>query len=187
MTETASPGDLTFIGEVYRHRMTTQLYGPKPRIDGILLRDLEVFSDEGGDFCEITRIGSDGTLAAFPGYRPEQISFSLMLPGTIKAWHLHERQDDLWFVPATDRLLIGLLDVRGDSETFRNSMRLVLGAGKARLLYIPKGVAHGVANSSGIAASILYFTDRAFDAENPDEHRLPHDLLGAEFWTIPPG
>ena len=66
-------------------------------------------------------------------------------------------------------------------------MRFALGAGKARLLFIPRGVAHGVANLSSRPASIIYFVNRAFDAENPDEHRLPWDVIGAAFWSIQPG
>jgi dTDP-4-dehydrorhamnose 3,5-epimerase len=175
------------VSPAYRDRVTTQAYGPRPRIDGVEIVDLALFGDEGGDFCEVTRFGPDGTLSLLPGYRPAQISYSFMEPGTVKAWHLHRRQDDLWFVPPHDRLLIGLLDVREDSPTHGVSMRLVLGAGKARLLYVPRGVAHGLANLTGRTAGVMYFVNTAFDRECPDEHRLPHDLLGADFWTVQPG
>lgn len=174
-------------GEPYRAQVRTQSYAPKASIDGARLIDLRLFSDEGGDFCELTRFLPDGTLAAAPGYRPAQISYSLMEPGAIKAWHLHHDQDDLWFVPARNRLLVGLLDVRGTSPTFKVSMRLVMGAGKVHLLYIPRGVAHGVANVSPSAAELIYFANNAFNPGQPDEHRLPYDLLGADFWTIQPG
>jgi dTDP-4-dehydrorhamnose 3,5-epimerase len=153
----------------------------------VQLIDLPLFSDEGGDFCELTRFLADGTLSQLPEYRPAQISYSLMEPGTIKAWHLHRNQDDLWFVPPGDRLLIGLLDTREGSPTHDRSMRLVMGAGKARLLFVPRGVAHGVANLSPRPASVIYFVNQGFDAQQPDEHRLPHDILGPDFWTIQPG
>jgi dTDP-4-dehydrorhamnose 3,5-epimerase len=110
-----------------------------------------------------------------------------MEPGTIKAWHLHQRQDDLWFVPPHDRLLVGLLDAREHSPTYRGRQRIVMGAGRARLLLIPRGVAHGVANLSGRPASVIYFVNQPFDPQNPDEHRLPHDLVGEDFWRITPG
>jgi dTDP-4-dehydrorhamnose 3,5-epimerase len=66
-------------------------------------------------------------------------------------------------------------------------MRLVLGSGKARLLLIPRGVAHGVANLSSQPAAVIYFVNQAFNLERPDEHRLPYDLLGEDFWSIRPG
>jgi dTDP-4-dehydrorhamnose 3,5-epimerase len=149
--------------------------------------DLPLFSDEGGDFCEISRVTADGTLEAVEGYRPAQCSYSYMEPGTIKAWHLHRYQDDLWFVPPHDRLLVGLLDTRATSPSNGVAMRLTLGAGRARLLYIPRGVAHGVANVSSRPGHVVYFANNVFDAENPDEHRLPHDLVGGDFWSIVPG
>lgn len=176
-----------WVGEEYRTQVSTQSYGERVAIAGVKRIELRHFSDEGGDFCEITRFGEDGTLAVFPGYRPAQLSYSLMEPGTVKAWHLHRRQDDLWFLPAGPRLLVGLLDVREDSETYRTSMRVALGTGRPCLLFIPRGVAHGVANLGTGPASVLYFVSEAFDTEHPDEHRLPADLLGDRFWAIPPG
>lgn len=176
-----------WIGPEYRERASTQTYGARARIEGVRLIDLTVFSDEGGDFCEITRVGPDGALVAVPEYRPAQMSYSYMEPGTVKAWHLHQRQDDVWFVPPRDRLLVGLLDTREGSASYGASLRLTLGAGKARLLLIPRGVAHGVANLTPRPASVVYFSNTAFDATNPDEHRLPWDILGAGFWQIEPG
>ncbi len=183
--ETPTPNEA--IGEEFRPHVSTQQYGGKARIEGVQLVDLPVFSDEGGDFCEVGRFLNDGTLSTFPGYRGAQLSYSYMEPGTIKAWHLHHRQDDLWFIPPSQRLLVGLLDVREGSPTYRSHMRLAMGAGKARLLFIPRGVAHGVANLTPHGASLLYFVTQHFNADHPDEHRLPHDILGTEFWTIRPG
>jgi dTDP-4-dehydrorhamnose 3,5-epimerase len=184
----AESGDVrAWVAERFRDAVSTQSYGQRRAIDGVLLIDLKVFSDEGGDFCEVSRLGADGTLECLPSYRPAQISYSLMEPGAIKAWHLHREQDDLWFVPPSERLLIGLLDVREGSATSDAVMRLALGAGNARLLLIPRGVAHGVANLGTRPAMLVYFANNVFDAANPDEHRLPFDLLGPDFWSIRPG
>lgn len=179
--------DRVRIAEEYGRRRTTQSYGTAASIEGVQRIDLPLFSDEGGDFCEIGRFLANGAIEGLVDYQPAQISYSYMEPGTIKAWHLHERQDDLWFVSPHDRLLVGLLDVREGSVTQGVQQRLTLGAGKARLLRIPRGVAHGAANVSGRPASIIYFTDNAFDPDQPDEHRLPYDLLGEDFWRIIPG
>ncbi len=133
MSVEESAADNPSIGSDYRDLVDTQSYGARPRIDGVSLIELSVFSDEGGDFCEISRLREDGTLTSFPGYKPAQISYSLMEPGQIKALHLHRHQDDLWFVPPVHRLLVGLLDIRDGSETLGTSMRLTLGAGKGTL------------------------------------------------------
>lgn len=179
--------DDEWIGERYRGALSTQSYGAGRGIEGVQTVDLRVFSDEGGDFCEVTRFLQDGSLQHFPGYRPAQISYSYIEPGAVKAWHLHRHQDDLWFVPPGTRLLVGLFDVRQDSPSFECSMRVVLGAGRSRLIYIPRGVAHGMANLTPSGTCLLYFSNHGFDAEHPDEHRLPWDLLGQDFWSIRPG
>jgi dTDP-4-dehydrorhamnose 3,5-epimerase len=179
--------DYGWIGSAYRDAASTQSYGGRARIEGVERVDLTLFSDEGGDFTEVTRFNPDGTLAVLPDYRPAQTSYSSMEPGTIKAWHLHNLQDDLWFVPPHNRLIVGLLDVREQSETYQTAMRLTLGVGKPCLLLIPRGVAHGIANVNSHPGHVLYFANNAFDPEQPDEHRLPWDLLGADFWTVRPG
>ena len=66
-------------------------------------------------------------------------------------------------------------------------MRFILGAGVAQLLVIPAGVAHGAANPWTESTSMTYFTDRQFDPGHPDEHRLPYDLFGPDFWQLKNG
>ncbi|MGI8827775.1 MAG: dTDP-4-dehydrorhamnose 3,5-epimerase family protein [Chloroflexota bacterium] len=176
-----------WVGAAYREQAWTQEYGPAATIDGVRLIDLRHFSDEGGDFCELARFGPGGVVEGLPGYHIAQISYSLMEPGAIKAWHVHQHQDDVWFAMPAERLLVGLLDVREASPTYRRTMRFVLGAGRARLLFIPRGVAHGAANLGARPASIVYLMNQTFDPDRPDEHRLPYDALGAAFWSIHPG
>lgn len=175
------------LGETYRSQVTTQSYTAAPTIDGVRIFDLRVFGDEGGDFCEIARLSDDRGLEGIPGFTPHQVSYSYMGPGTIKAWHLHYEQEDLWFVPPESRLLVGLLDVRRESPTYENAMRFMMGGGKAKLLLIPRGVAHGVANLSERASMMVYFTSAKFNVADPDERRLPFDLLGTDFWINRPG
>jgi dTDP-4-dehydrorhamnose 3,5-epimerase-like enzyme len=76
------------IGREYRSHASTQSYEGCRHIDGVQLIELSLFSDEGGDFCELVRFRPDGTLAALPDYLPAQMSYSTMEPGTLKAWHL---------------------------------------------------------------------------------------------------
>ena len=118
-----------------------------------------------------------------------QVNFSELAPGAIKAFHLHVRQTDVWYVPPGDRMLIVLLDVRQGSPSEGARMRFVLGDGASRLLRIQPGVAHGVRNVGTQPARIVYFTDVHFSAEpsSCDEGRLPWDFAGAELWDITRG
>jgi len=84
-----------WVGEAFRDHVSTQSYAPGNRIAGVDLIDLRLFSDESGDFCEIARFQPGGMVAGIPDYMIAQISFSLVEPGAIKAWHLHSGQDDV--------------------------------------------------------------------------------------------
>jgi len=179
-------GALT-VGEDFRGGLSLQDYSAPGLIDGVRIIELRNFVDDGGSFNELVRLRSDNTVEALPQLCVRQASFSEVLPGAVKAWHLHRVQEDLWFVPPSQRLLVGLLDVRAGSPTYKRSMRFVMGGGAAKLAYIPAGVAHGAANLWQSPAAIVYFVSSQFDPQNPDELRLPWDELGAGFWQIQQG
>ena len=164
-------------------KVTMQDYSPSPKIDGVSFVELKEFADCGGSFMELARL-TDGKLEGVDNFAPRQINYSVVEGGTVKAFHLHLSQNEFWFIPPAQRMLMGLYDVRADSPTKGNVMRFVLGAHKPRLLYIPAGVAHGTANLGQSTNTIIYITDQQFNLENLDEQRLPWDTLGADFWTI---
>ena len=171
----------------YARKITTQEYSKRAPIEGIRVIDLRLMVDDGGSFTEMARLNDAGCLEALPEFAVRQCSFSTVLPGAVKAFHVHYNQEDVWFVPPSDRLLVGLLDARAASPTCNQTMRLVLGAGRAQLLLIPRGVAHGCANLWPQPSSVFYFVNQQFNLDDPDERRLPHDIVGADFWTITPG
>ncbi len=175
------------IGRAYASNLSVQDYSKKPTIEGIQLLNLNLFIDDGGALAEIIRLDDQGNLQLFPEFKVRQSTFSQVMPGVIKAFHLHYNQEDVWFVMPYDRLLVGLLDARKDSPTYQSSMRIVMGGGRAQLLYIPRGVAHGMANPWDKTASMVYFVNQCFNPSSPDEHRLPWDSLGEDFWQIRKG
>ena len=184
MPEPLFPHDLA---SEYAAVLTTQAYTKATPIDGVKVLPLNLMMDDGGTFAELIRLDEKGHLLAIPEFQVRQSSYSLVLPGAIKAFHLHYSQEDVWFVPPTDRLLVGLVDCRKDSPTCGLSMRVILGGGRAQLLYIPRGVAHGGANIDAKPSSIFYFVNQHFNLDDPDERRLPWDILGEAFWKMTPG
>lgn len=170
----------------YAAILTTQQYGKKPPIDGVRLLPLTYNKDDTGEFVELGRF-SDGAMEQLSDFMIAQMNSSFLLPGAVKAFHIHFDQTDAWYVSPHDRILVGLLDTRKDSKTANQTMRLVLGAGTANLLVVPPGVAHGAANPWDKPATLTYFTDRKFNPGNPDERRLPYDLFGKEFWELKKG
>jgi dTDP-4-dehydrorhamnose 3,5-epimerase len=165
-----------------------QSYAPTATIDGARVVELKRFSDDGGSLTELVRL-VDGTPEALAGFTVRQLNYSEMEPGVIKAYHLHARQTDVWYVPPSDRMLVMLLDVRETSPTKNARMRIMLGAGASRLLRIPPGVAHGVRNVGTATGRIIYLTDLHFspDPAACDEGRLPWDYAGAEVWDVTRG
>ena len=76
----------------------TQSYGPAPSIDGVEIVELKRFADDGGSMTELARLTA-GSPQAFKGFEVRQINYSEVEPGAIKAFHLHQRQTDIWYVP----------------------------------------------------------------------------------------
>jgi dTDP-4-dehydrorhamnose 3,5-epimerase len=165
-----------------------QDYAPKATIDGVELLDLRLFHDDGGSLTELGRF-ERGRHLGLAGFEIRQLNYSLIEPTTIKAFHLHHRQTDVWYVPPHDRILVVLGDVREGSASKGLTMRVVLGGGSNRLLRIPPGVAHGARNVGQLTARILYFTDVHFsvDPEECDEGRLPWDFFGEKIWEVQKG
>jgi dTDP-4-dehydrorhamnose 3,5-epimerase len=168
-----------------RKVLRTQQYAARPEIDGVHRVALRRFHDDGGSMIELLRLGREEA-AGLGGFRPAQINFSTIEPGVIKAFHVHERQTDVWFVPPDARVLVVLADVRAGSPTEGTRVRQMLGDGDPALLLIPPGVAHGCRNLGSAPAVIVYLTDVHFSAApaDCDEGRLPWDFLGREIWEI---
>lgn len=169
--------------EKTKSALYTQSYAPQPKIEGVQVVPLKNSVGDDGAFGEIIRLTDTGTLEAFPDFKLLQINRSYMQPKAIKGWHVHFSQDDIWYVPPANQVFVGLWDMRKDSSTADTTMRLNLGGGISQLLYIPRGVAHGAANFTRKAVELYYFIDQKFNPQNPDEHRVPWDSLGKEFWT----
>jgi dTDP-4-dehydrorhamnose 3,5-epimerase len=165
-----------------------QDYTPTGRIDGVEIIELARFNDDGGAITELGRLvaGQHGQLV---GFEVKQINYSEVEPGAVKAYHMHHRQTDVWYVPPHDKLLLVLHDCRQGSATAGNTMRFVLGDGRNRLVRIPPGVAHGTKNLAPEVGRIIYMVDVLFSIEpgQCDEGRLPWDFLGAGIWDVVKG
>ena len=173
------------IDQNLRDKVYAQDYSPKPTIEGVKILKLKNFVGENGDFSELIRLAPNGESELLPGFFLRQVNRSKQYTKAIKAWHLHYNQDEMWYVPPDEHLLLGLWDVREQSQTKGVTQKIPLGGGNSIAVYIPRGVAHGAANFSGKKANVYYFVNNQFDPKNPDEHRLPWDAAGAQFWEPP--
>ena len=188
VSDRTHPDAKTKLNSKARAAFSFQDYGARTPIDGVQIVELKRFNDDGGAITELGRLGA-GLHAQLPGFECKQINYSEMEPGAVKAFHMHHRQTDVWYVPPCDKLLLVLHDCRDGSPTEGTTMRFVLGDGKDRLVRIPPGVAHGAANIGQRTGRIIYMVDVQFSVKpgECDEGRLPWDFLGAAIWDVVKG
>ena len=144
-------------------------------IDGVKIKNLVIHQDipdieqadiKPGFLMEILR-GDETLLKKFG-----QSTFTLAYSGTIKGFHSHEKQDDLWFV-ASGKALIVLHDLRESSPTFGQTDSLYAGKDDYKLVVIPVGVAHGYKVVSKAPVMLIYHTTEPYNVASPDEKRIP--------------
>ncbi|TDF97560.1 dTDP-4-dehydrorhamnose 3,5-epimerase family protein [Paenibacillus piri] len=137
-------------------------------IQGVMKKQLVKHSDDRGYFMELLR-NDDAMYGSFG-----QASLSMSFPGVIKAFHYHRLQDDIWYFPSGHAQVV-LHDMRKDSPTYRQTDVYYMGEDNSFLLFIPRGVAHGYRVLGPKPVSIVYFTNMAYNANEPDESRLAYD------------
>jgi dTDP-4-dehydrorhamnose 3,5-epimerase len=136
-------------------------------IDDVIFKKLTTHNDERGFFREIIRNTDDFFKEGFG-----QWSHSFMYVGIVKAWHIHAKQVDWWYV-AGGVLKVALYDTRPHSSSHTETMELFLGENQPTgILRIPPGVAHGCKCISG-PSNLFYITSNIYDPT--DENRIPHD------------
>ena len=146
-------------------------------IEGVKIKKLIRHPDDRGFFQEILR-DDDELLRRFG-----QASLSMSYPGVIKAFHYHERQDDLWFFPVGSAQVV-LYDQRSNSATRGITQVLYPGHDNPLLIVIPVGVLHGYRVLGQTPLMIVYFTTESYRPDQPDEKRVAWDDPTVGFdWT----
>jgi dTDP-4-dehydrorhamnose 3,5-epimerase len=148
-------------------------------IAGVRVLPLAVYPDDRGYFLEIQRFGH-GLASEFPA-ATTQISAALSYPGSVKAFHYHLYQTDLWSV-AKGMFQVALADLRVGSATFGARNTIYIGALRPWQVLIPPGVAHGYKIIGTEEALLVYLTDRFYNPQ--DEGRIRYDDPSINYdWT----
>jgi len=141
----------------------------QPAIEGLRIQEIRPVPADGRTVTEVFR--RDWGLADLA---VDHVFQSLIAPGEVVAWHVHRETTDCLFV-GLGLLKAVLYDGRPRSASF-GAVRVVrLGAVRPRLLVIPPGVWHGVANIGAEPALLINVADLAYRYANPDHWRLPWD------------
>ena len=149
-------------------------------IAGVEIEPFTVWPDDRGYFLEIARMGE--RLAAGLAVQDAQVSAAASYPGTIKAFHYHQKQTDYW-VAVVGMFQVALADLRADSATFGAKNTLYIGTLRPWRLLIPPGIAHGYKVVGPEVGVLTYLTSRKYDPD--DEGRIPYDDTGIAYdWTL---
>jgi dTDP-4-dehydrorhamnose 3,5-epimerase len=150
------------------------------QIAGVEIRPYALWPDDRGYFLEIMRFGQ-GLPSQYPA-DSTQVSAAVSYPGTIKAFHYHQYQTDLWSAVA-GMLQVALVDLRAGSPTFGRRNTMYIGTLRPWQLLIPPGVAHGYKVIGEQPALLVYVTDRFYNPN--DEGRVPYNDESIQYdWEL---
>jgi len=128
-------------------------------IDGVAVRPLRQIPDERGKVMHMLR-------ADAPHFdRFGEIYFSVVYPGVIKGWHLHQRMT-LNYAVISGSIKLVLFDDRDGSATRRELMELFVGDGNYCLVTVPAGVWNGFKGMGREPAIVANCATHPYD---PDE------------------
>lgn len=141
---------------------------PEQGIEGVRVCPLKLLPNERGRLMEIQRADDD----IFPGFGQAYITSTF--PNTIKAWYRHTTQIDQIAV-IVGLLKLVLYDSRESSPTYGKIDTIFLGELAPKLVQIPPGIWHGFQALGEREAFALHLNSVPFQADAPDEERLPLD------------
>jgi dTDP-4-dehydrorhamnose 3,5-epimerase len=137
-------------------------------IEGVRTKDLICHPDDRGRLWEILR-ADDEIFDTFG-----QVYVTTAYPGVVKAWHAHRLQTD-FFTVLSGLARFVLYDRRQDSRTHGQLQEFLLGRDRLQLITIPPGVYHGFKCVGEQEVMALNCPTRPYNAQEPDELRLPPD------------
>ena len=168
------------ITKATRHTIVHEDIGvEKGQIDGVVVKSLKSWPDDRGHFTEIFRHTED----VVGDFEVLQSSLTMTRPATIKAFHHHMHQDDV-FCPVKGTVRIALVDFRVDSPSFGFANSIFCGDKYLKAVRIPKGVAHGYEVLGDEEMTMVYYTNQVYNPS--DEFRVKYDdpAVGFEWWGV---
>jgi len=158
---------------------------------GVSVRDINKTVDERGFFAEILR---DDWKSFVSDDRIVQTNLSVSFPGTIRAWHRHERGQVDYIIVLRGVMKICAFDDREGSQTRGEFSEIVASGERLQIVRIPGHYWHGTKTLGTEPSFTLYLVTRLYDPKNPDEQRrswndpgiIDSKTLKPFDWNAPP-
>jgi len=136
---------------------------------GVRENELKLLPDERGFFAEALRQNWSGFVDEWIA----QANISFSYPGIIRAWHKHIRGQLDYFM-----VLQGAVKICAYEETTGTMVEVVGSANNPTVIRIPGHYQHGTKTIGNEPSLTVYFVNRLYDPDNPDELRRPWDDPG---------
>lgn len=117
----------------------------------------------------------------FDSMKEGDINISVVYPGTIAAWHRHQRQTDYQIV-IKGALKVGLCDKPASEGGAVEWQYLSQRSASQGPLVIPPNIWHGSYNFTKEPAILVYFITQKYDGT--DEERATVEEMGFD-WAVP--
>ena len=133
-------------------------------LEGVRVNELNLFPDERGFFAEAMK----QDWSSFVDEWVTQANLSFSYPGIVRAWHKHVRGQVDYFL-----VVKGAVKICAYEETSGRLAEVISTANKPAIVRIPGYYQHGTKTISDEASIVVYFVNRLYDPDNPDELRRP--------------
>jgi dTDP-4-dehydrorhamnose 3,5-epimerase len=134
-------------------------------LKGVKTYEITILPDERGFFSEALRTDWKELLE---DEQIAQINLSYSYPNIVRAWHKHIRgQIDHFLV------LQGAMKICAYEEETRKMVEVISSSKKPTIVRIPGKYFHGIKAVSNEPAILIYFVNKLYDYQNPDELRRP--------------
>jgi len=134
-------------------------------LPGVKVKQLKRFADERGFFTELMRADWEDL---FGDDHIVQANLSITYPGIMRAWHKHERGQVDYFL-----LVRGAIKICAYDENKKELDEIVSTGENLQIVRIPGGYWHGFKVLGHEPATLVYFVNRLYDYDKPDELRRP--------------
>jgi dTDP-4-dehydrorhamnose 3,5-epimerase len=144
-------------------------------LTGAYVIEIEKIEDERGFFARTMDIKKNEEIGLDSNIIQSSISFNIK-KGTIRGMHYQiEPYEEVKFVRCTKgKVFDVIVDLRKDSETYKKWISVELSESNHKILYIPKGFAHGFQTLED-NSEVLYEITQTFNPEYSRGFRFDND------------